>query len=515
MKRVFGLALLGLVLAVPALVGANDDLSGNWVLTSLGAKGATETTKLMFKLETKDGKTTATVVSSDPQMIKPEVSAFSQNADRVRLTVKFTSGKAAKAATQTQIFEGYVAKDGKKIFGVVGQNVPAYMAPTNLKELDPKDITRKLPAEGLKSWAEIATAMAQEHNSPWALDVNSKFANIFLAQKNTELAVLYASAAERALTNKAAARDLQVSVLETLSKALKNANKEEELTTVTERLAALEKMELAVDEEYHATVPSFQGHRFAGRKSGSDRVVLMELFTGAECPPCVAADVAFDVLQKTYRRSELVVLQYHLHIPGPDPMTNADTETRAAYYGAKSTPSTFFNGANKGSGGGAMGAAENKYNAYCKLIDPLLEAPAAFKIIAAAKRVGDKIEIKAGVIGLKSPGKDTKLRMVLVEETIRFVGGNKLRFHHQVVRAMPGTPAGVPVTEQTLLTSAAVDLNDLRATFVDYLDDYAATKRPFPRIARPMAMDNLRVVAFVQDDSTKEILQAVQVEVAQ
>ena len=105
------------------------------------------------------------------------------------------------------------------------------MAPTNLKELDPKDITRKLPAEGLKSWAEIATAMAQEHNSPWALDVNSKFANIFLAQKNTELAVLYASAAERALTNKAAARDMQVSVLETLSKALKTAKKEEDVNT--------------------------------------------------------------------------------------------------------------------------------------------------------------------------------------------------------------------------------------------------------------------------------------------
>ena len=52
-------------------------------------------------------------------------------------------------------------------------------------------------------------------------------------------------------------------------------------------------------------------------------------------------------------------------------------------------------------------------------------------------------------------------------------------------------------------------------TFVDYLDDYAATKRPFPRIARPMAMDNLRVVAFVQDDATKEIFQAVQVDVTQ
>ena len=55
----------------------------------------------------------------------------------------------------------------------------------------------------------------------------------------------------------------------------------------------------------------------------------MEIFTGAECPPCVAADVGFDALLKSYKPTEFIGLQHHLHIPGPDPLTNADTVARA------------------------------------------------------------------------------------------------------------------------------------------------------------------------------------------
>ena len=62
-----------------------------------------------------------------------------------------------------------MTKDGKKIVGIVGQNVPAYMAPSDLKELEPTDIARKLTPEGLKSWADIATRMAKEHKAPWEL----------------------------------------------------------------------------------------------------------------------------------------------------------------------------------------------------------------------------------------------------------------------------------------------------------------------------------------------------------
>jgi hypothetical protein len=513
MKRVLGLAVLGLVLALPVLVRAESSVEGNWKLTALGQTGSTETTNFVLGLESRDGQNTAKVVAHDPQFAKVEVASFTMTGDKVRLQLKLTLQKAGKSTNGAMVFDGHITKDGKKFYGIVGQGVPAYMAPTDLKELDSTDIARKLPGDELQTWAEEASRLAREQNASWAVQINSKFADAFLAQKNTGLAVQYAFAAEKALDRNAAA-EAQTPVLEKLAKALKAAGRDADLTAVTERLAVLEKK---LDDAYLKEVPPFPGQRFAGRKAESDRVVVMELFTGAECPPCVAADVAFDVLQKTYRTSEVVLLQYHLHIPGPDPMTNSDTEARAAYYGARSTPSTFFNGANKAGGGGAMAAAEKKYNAYRTVIEPLLELPAAAcKIGASAKRVGDKIQIKVDVTGMENPGKDMKLRMALVEETVKFVGGNKLRFHHQVVRAMPGTPAGVAVTEATQSWNGSIDLTDLRRQFVTYLDDFAANKRAFPREARPMTMDHMRLVAFIQDDASnnKEILQAVQVDVA-
>jgi hypothetical protein len=121
----------------------------------------------------------------------------------------------------------------------------------------------------------------------------------------------------------------------------------------------------------------FKPAKFAGRKAKSERTVIMELFTGAQCPPCVAADVAFDGLDQTYKPTDVILLQYHMHIPGPDPMTNPDTVARFGYYRElRDTPSTLFNGKPKAGGGGALGMAEKKYKAYRDIIDPLLEEPA-------------------------------------------------------------------------------------------------------------------------------------------
>ena len=63
------------------------------------------------------------------------------------------------------------------------------------------------------------------------------------------------------------------------------------------------------------------------------------------------------------------------------------------------------------------------------------------------------------------------------------------------------------------MEAPTVDLPELRNTLVAYLDNYTATVRPFPQPQRPLDLQHLRVIAFVQDDATHEILQAVQVEV--
>jgi hypothetical protein len=312
------------------------------------------------------------------------------------------------------------------------------------------------------------------------------------------LVVDYARKADAAITSQTPAMT-QMKLIQQLSQALTKAGMKEDLKPLEARLDRLES-------EVVRITP------YAGRKAKSDHVVVMELFTGAQCPPCVAADLAFEALERTYTNGEVVLIQYHLHIPGPDPMTNADTEARAAYYKARGTPSTFFNGIPKASGGGAMPAAQSKYQAYCSIINPLLEAPALCKVSASARRVGDKIEIAAEVKELQNVSPDLKLRLVLVEENIRFIGSNKLRFHHQVVRALPGGAAGVGI-DLMPSTRAEVDLTELRKQLTGYLDNFAATKKAFPQPERPLALHHLRVIAFVQDDATKQILEAVQVEV--
>jgi hypothetical protein len=176
-------------------------------------------------------------------------------------------------------------------------------------------------------------------------------------------------------------------------------------------------------------------------------------------------------------------------------------------------PASLFNGTPKASGGGGVADAEEKYEAYRGVIEPLLEDEASVKLTAKAERNGDKIEIHVRVSGLADPGSEKKLRILVAEETVRYLGSNKIRLHHNVVRAFPGGVAGQPLTEPASKHSASISLGDLRGQLTKYLDEFEASGRSFANPARPMSLNHLRVIAFVQDDSTQEILQAVQVNV--
>jgi hypothetical protein len=289
----------------------------------------------------------------------------------------------------------------------------------------------------------------------------------------------------------------------------------------------LVKVEAGLDAEYAKKVPPFKPEKVAGRSNkDANRLVVMELFTGAQCPPCVAADVAFDALEKAYDANDVVLIQYHMHIPGPDPLTNPDTIARWDYYRGKfaenvrGTPTTLFNGKPfedydkepTHRGGGAMANAENKFRQYRAIIDPLREAKAEVTVIGSAKRTGDKVHVEVAVDGAKEPGEKVRLRFLVVEEKVKYVGGNGLRFHHKVVRAAPGGAAGMPLTGKDAKQAIDVDLAGIKKDLTKYLDGYAAD-RPFPNPDRPMDLAHLSVIALVQDDATGEILNAAEFEV--
>lgn len=330
------------------------------------------------------------------------------------------------------------------------------------------------------------------------------------SEKLTDASLDYARQAAKLLTDGDPAA-LQISVLKTLTAALKKAGKEDDLKPIRARIA---KLDDELDRDFIKNNIPFKVEMFAGRQAKSDRVVLVELFTGAQCPPCVAADVAFDAMIKTYKPSDVILLQYHLHVPGPDPLTNKDSEKRAEYYGVEGTPSLYISGKEGPPMGGGQADAEDRYKTARKVIDAGLETPAPAKLKLSATRKEDKIDLQADYSDLAKPGDDMRLRFVVVEDIVRYPGSNGQRFHHHVVRGFPGGVDGVALKEKSGKQNLTLSLAELRKTLSDYMADYAKNQG-FLDEERPLELKNLKVVALIQDNGSKEVLQAAQVDLAE
>jgi hypothetical protein len=369
----------------------------------------------------------------------------------------------------------------------------------------------KPKAEEVATWLKVIDAEAGRFGPKIATDSALQAGEMLVGQK--DLVALALPLAERVEQGIKESDPLatQSRALKLLARAEKAAGKTDAGTE-----ARLAKVEKAMDEEYVKKVPPFKPEKFAGRKDkAANRVAVMELFTGAQCPPCVAADAAFDALEKAYESRDLILIQYHMHIPGPDPLTNKDTIARWDYYREKfpqkmgGVPSSLFNGKPQAGGGGGMPNARVKFDAYQEIINAALEEKADLKVTGSATRAGDKVSVAVELDGVKEPGEKVRLRVLLVEEKVKYVGGNGMRFHHMVVRALPGGPDGTPVTEKEFKKSVDVDLAQLRTGLTKYLDEFAA-ERPFPNPDRPMEFAHLKAIALVQDDATGEILNAAE-----
>ena len=179
--------------------------------------------------------------------------------------------------------------------------------------------------------------------------------------------------------------------------------------------------------------------------------------------------------RRRLRRSAHNVQAGRLHRPSVSPahprprsldQQRLDCATEVLWIGSARHSLHFFNGHSEAGGGGPHGkfCSGNTTNT-ATIIDKSLETAKGAKIAVSATRAGDQIKIVASA-EVTENGVDQKvdsdksktdqkdgreieekndkpkrvLRLALTEESIRYVGGNKLRFHHHVVRAFREAP---------------------------------------------------------------------------
>ncbi len=550
------LVAAGALVSGPGLLRAADEsaLAGNWKVIVLS--GGQELTVWLIRIETKDGKDAAEILSTSfPRFKDSKVTKFRADDKSVHL-VFAASGTTFDVSAHVPRGE----KKPKKLLGSVsfgGQREFALMERTDVKKL-PEDvqknvvkspaidafnkanraedadkdkafveIVKKYPSDPiayyaamqrlnlltakeakdtpLRTRAEEAVKMASHYGPEMKAQAQMQVAQALLrSDKGAAVAADFARQAEKALPASAPAAQRQ-GVMKVLASALRKAGKDDEVKKVEQQIAELDEV---LDKEYLKTAVPFKPKPYPGRKGKNERVVVVELFTGAQCPPCVAADVAFDALLKRYKPDEVVLLQYHLHIPGPDALTNKASEDRAKFYNVEYTPFLLVDGKQLENVGGPKAFGKQMYEKVHKAVDKQLEEKADGRIKLTAKRDGDDVKLSADVSGLKNAGEDLRLRFVLVEDNARYVGRNGQRFHHHVVRALPGGAKGFALKEKSDKPTATVNLKELHKSLGDYL-----AKMRFGPDQRPVGLKHLKAVALIQNDKTKEIVQAAQVDV--
>jgi thiol-disulfide isomerase/thioredoxin len=282
---------------------------------------------------------------------------------------------------------------------------------------------------------------------------------------------------------------------------------------------SLDGLNAALDAEYTKRFPNpVHAEAYKPTDKRTDRIVLGEVFTGSGCPPCVAADLAFDAAMERYGAKNLTVVMYHQHIPRPDPMTNLDTQARAKSYSVNAVP-TFVIDGKKTVGGGGRDNTKNRFDLISKDIDKDLETTSEAHIKVDAALTGNAVKVAANVSDVKSESKDLKIQILLVEKELRYSGENGVRFHPMVVRAMGGEKGEGYTLDPAAAKSfdANFDLESVSKALKTHLDDYEAKGHrgePFKFSEKKFQINrnDLAVVVFVQDDKTKHVLQAAYVD---
>ncbi len=289
-----------------------------------------------------------------------------------------------------------------------------------------------------------------------------------------------------------------------------------------EKHGSLDGLEAALAENYDREVAqAFEKlqQRLGGFSpaDAGNHTVLVELFTNVACNPCVSAELVAEEIGRTLPKTEAIILQYHVHDPAPDPLTSMDGEARATtYYKIEGRPMAFVDGLPIPNLGGVFLSPmlEAAYRNLQIPIDLRLKGSTDIAIKPQAEVVDGKLSVNVSVEGMTEEQLSAcRLRLVVAEELVNFRSSNGIRHHPMVVRTLLGGASGISAKQGVLKYALQMPLAELKSRQLGYLASYAHGRRiSFDQA--PVELKPLWLVAFVQNDATREVLQAAAVQIS-
>ncbi len=212
-------------------------------------------------------------------------------------------------------------------------------------------------------------------------------------------------------------------------------------------------------------------------------MVVLEIGTGTWCQFCPGAAMGADDL--IANGCEVAVIENH----NGDAFANAASNARNSYYGISGYPTAFFDGVLSYAGGSNT---QSMYNNYLPLYQQRIAIPSDFTIEIYGENTGLNYNILLVINKVAGSWSNLKVHLALTESEIVYAwqGQNHLNF---VNRLMAPDHNGTTVNFSTL--------NEIEIPLSFTLDASWVTA-------------HCELVAFIQNDATKEILQGAKVALA-
>jgi hypothetical protein len=221
------------------------------------------------------------------------------------------------------------------------------------------------------------------------------------------------------------------------------------------------------------------------------RLVLFEHYSNTFCVPCVDVDVIVEDVIHELGPHVLISLGYHPNIPGPsDPFylaAKSQNDARRNYYSVPYSPYAIIDGINIIN---TTSLSQLEQNILTAVDERRQVPPKAILEFFDFKTVVDTISGRVKVTALENVGASVFLRIALIERTIdtsQPPGSNGQTHFFDVLRDFSSGAAGV---------SIMLSANQKEFVRFEFVKDVQWG-------------DDLDVIAFLQDDATKEVLQAI------